>query len=378
MEIKLYFRMLQKNWWLILLTAMTALTVSLAVSYAAVPQYRAIARFIIIPSSSLTSGADVVRSLDTLDRRSVVATYAEVMNSSRILEGSADFLGLDANAIIKDYQIQAVDLPDSSVLELTVSGPNPALAAQLANAIGFQSITFTRSLNLIYELNFLDTAIPAELPFSPEPLRDGLVALVLGTAIGGVLAVVSEQIRVPIEAYRLRRRIDSATGIYNASYFSRLLEEELVKNPDDVMAIGIVELNGLSDYLGTLPPAGLQTLLVKVKEILRRELRGHDIIARWDEVSFSVMLPTTDGPASSRTFDRIYQALLQPMDLSAYGVTVNLDPHIGGAVYSNMITARELIAKAQTSLEQSRRFSVKPIYVWEMKSPFWVQTDAEK
>ena len=378
MEIKLYFRMLQKNWWLILLTAMTALTVSLAISYAAVPQYSSIARFIIIPSSSLTSGADVVRSLDTLDRRSVVATYAEVMNSSRILEGSADSLGLDASEIIKDYNIQAVDLPDSSVLELTVSGPNPSLAAQLANAIGLQSITFTRSLNLIYELNFLDTAIPAELPFSPEPLRDGLVALVLGTALGGVLAVFSEQIRVPIEAYRQRRRIDSVTGIYNASYFSRLLEEELAQNPDDVLSIGIVELNGLADYLGTLPPAGLQILLIKVKEILRRELRGNDIIARWDEISFSVMLPTTDGPASSRTFDRIYQALVQPMDLSAYGVTVNLDPHIGGAVYSNTITARELLAKAQTSLEQSRRFSVKPIYVWEMKSPFWVQTDAEK
>jgi|SRR5688572_12010840 len=378
MEIKLYFRMLQKNWWLILLTAMTALTVSLAISYAAVPQYRSIARFIIIPSSSLTSGADVVRSLDTLDRRSVVATYAEVMNSSRILEGSADFLGLDANSIIKEYQIQAVDLPDSSVLELTVSGPNPELAAHLANAIGFQSITFTRSLNLIYELNFLDTAIPAELPFSPEPLRDGLVALLLGVGIGGVLAVLSEQIRVPIEAYRQRSRIDSVTGTYNANYFSRLLEQELANNPDDVLSIGIVELNGLSDYLGTLPPAGLETLLVKVKEILRRELRGNDIIGRWDEISFSVMLPTTDGPASSRTFDRIYQALLQPMDLSAYGVTVNLDPHIGGAVYSNTITARELIAKAQTSLEQSRRFSVKPIYVWEMKSPFWVQADAEK
>ena len=378
MEIKLYFRMLQKNWWLILLTAMTALTVSLAISYAAVPQYRSIARFIIIPSSTLTSGADVVRSLDTLDRRSVVATYAEVMNSSRILEGSADFLGLDANTIIKDYTIQSVDLPDSSVLELTVSGPNPELAAQLANAIGFQSITFTRSLNLIYELNFLDTAIPAELPFSPEPLRDGLVALLLGVGIGGVLAVLSEQIRVPIEAYRQRSRIDSVTGTYNANYFSRLLEQELANNPDDVLSIGIVELNGLSDYLGTLPPAGLQTLLVKVKEILRRELRGNDIIGRWDEISFSVMLPTTDGPASSRTFDRIYQALMQPMDLSAYGVTVNLDPHIGGAVYSNTITARELIAKAQTSLEQSRRFSVKPIYVWEMKSPFWVQADAEK
>ena len=86
MEVKLYFRMLQRNWWLILLTAMVALTVSLAISYIASPQFSAVARFIIIPSSSLTSGADVVRSLDTLDRRSVVATYAEVMNSICLLE----------------------------------------------------------------------------------------------------------------------------------------------------------------------------------------------------------------------------------------------------------------------------------------------------
>jgi len=378
MEVKLYFRMLQRNWWLILLTAMVALTVSLTISYVATPQFSAVARFIIVPSSSLTSGADVVRSLDTLDRRSVVATYAEVMNSSRILENSANFLNLDTAAILRDYTIQAVDLPDSSVLELTVSGPDSQLAAQLANAIGFQSITFTRSLNLIYELNFLDTAIPPELPFSPEPLRDGVVAVFLGLAVGAILAVVSEQIRVPIEAYRQRLRMDNETGIYNANYFSRLLEQEVDQNPDDVLSISLVELNGLSDFLETLPPAGLQTLLGKVTDILRRELRGNDIIARWNEITFAVMLPTTDGPASNRTFNRIYQALLPPIDLPSYGVSIQMDPHIGGAIYSNNISAWELLEKAQSSLEQARRDSVKPIYVWEIKSPFWIQTETKE
>ena len=378
MEVRLYFRMLQRNWWLILLTAIVALTVSLTISYLATPQFSAVARFIIVPSSSLTSGADVVRSLDTLDRRSVVATYAEVMNSSRILENAANFLNLDAATILKEYSIQSVDLPDSSVLELTVSGPNPQLAAQLANAIGFQSITFTRSLNLIYELNFLDTAVPPELPFSPEPLRDGAVAVFLGLAVGAILAVVSEQIRVPIEAYRQRLRMDNETGIYNANYFSRLLEQEVDQNPDDILSISLVELNGLSDFLETLPPAGLQSLLGKVTDILRRELRGNDIIARWNEITFAVMLPTTDGPASNRTFNRIHQALLEPIDLSSYGVTVQLDPHIGGAIYSNNISAWELLEKAQSSLEQARRDSVKPIYVWEMNSPFWIQTETKE
>jgi hypothetical protein len=90
------------------------------------------------------------------------------------------------------------------------------------------------------------------------------------------------------------------------------------------------------------------------------------------------MLPTTDGPASNRTFNRIYQALLEPIELASYGVTVQLDPHIGGAIYSNNISAHELLEKVQSSLEQARRDSVKPIYVWEMKSPFWIQAETKE
>lgn len=371
MEIKLYFRMLQKNWWFIILTALLALSSSLAVSYVSIPQYSSVARFIIIPSASLTDGADVVRSLDTLDRRSVVATYAEVMNSSRIFESASQFIGTDPLTLVKQYKVQAVDLPDSSVLELTVSGPDPVLAAKLANAIGYQSITFTRGLNLIYDLNFLDTAIPAEFPFSPVPLRDGVVAIAIGVMAGVILAVLGEQIRVPIDAYRRRLRLDNATGLYNAAYFGRLLDGELIQNPDSVHAVGIVELSGLTDFLETLPPAGLQSLLVKVTETFQRELRGNDVVARWNETSFIVLLPTTDGPAASRTFNRIYQALTQPVNLSAYGVSVNFDPHIGGAVYSNKLSSEELLGKAKSSLEQSHRYNGTPINVWEMKNPFW-------
>jgi diguanylate cyclase (GGDEF)-like protein len=317
----------------------------------------------------------VVRSLDTLDRRSVVATYAEIMNSNRVFDGASAAMNLDPVILSETYELQAVVLPDASVLELSVSGPDPQIAADLANAVGYQTINFTRSLNLVYDLNFLDTATPNLVPFSPEPLRDGIVAVVLGIGVGAILAVLSEQIRVPIEAYRQRLRIDSVTGIYNAKHFSRLLEEEVERNPDDILSIGVVELNGLRDLLGTLPPAGLQSLLIKVTDILRRELRGNDIIARWNEISFAVMLPMTGGPASSRTFNRIHQALLQPIDLPAYDVSVNLDPRIGGAVYSNNITVRELLDRAQNSLEQAKRDSVNPTYLWEMKSPFWLQDE---
>ena len=375
MELKLYFRMLQRGWWLIALAAIAGLSVALGNIYLTIPQYQATARFILSPSSSITSGRDVVDSLDTLDRPSIAATYAEILNSNRIFTSACQLLGRDPLVLAKTYTVQTVVLPESSVLELTVTGPDPQLAAGLANSIGQQAIGFTRSLNQVYDLNILDSAAVPEKPFSPEPIRDSVLGLVLGGALGAILAVVNEQIRIPIEAYRNRLRLDGETGAYNQIHFSKLLEDEIGGNSEKELSIGIIELNGLSDYRGTLPPAGIQSLLVKVTETLRRELRGNDAIGRWNETSFSVLLPTTAGVAAHRTFDRIYQALNQPVELPAYGVVVNLNPRIGGAVYSNTITMQELLDKTQTSLDRAKRDNVNPVYVWELKSPFWVRNE---
>ena len=375
MEIKLYFRMLQRGWWLILLAALVAVSASLTYSYLATPQYQSTARFIITPGSLLTSDGDartVVDGLDTLDRPSVVATYAEVMNSRRILAEAIGYLQLQNIDILK-YDIQAVVLPESSVMELTVTGSDARIVTDLANGIGYQSILFSRGINRVYELNFLDQAVQPEIPISPQPLRDAALSLVLGAMIGAVLAILSEQIRVPLEAYRQRVRLDPQTGVYSNRYFSRLLGEELSKNFDDVLSVGLVELNGLQDYLDTLPPAGLQKILQKVTDTLRKELRGNDTIGRWNDNSFIVMLPTTSGTAANRIFNRIYQALLTTVDLPQYGVSVNLDPHLGAAEYSNGISLQELLDKAGSALEQARRDKENPVYIWEIRNPFWVQ-----
>jgi diguanylate cyclase (GGDEF)-like protein len=374
MELRLYFQMLQRGWWIILLVAIIAFAASLGLSYTAVPQYNAAARFIITPGSSLTTGRDVVSGLQTLDR-GIVATYVEVMNSRRILSESLASLNIAAADIQDGYTIVAVELPDSSVIELSVSGPNPNTAADLANTIGNNTISFARSLNTVYVINILDTAVPAQIPFSPQPVRDSAVALVLGLLVGALLAIVSEQIRIPLEAYRQRVRVDNVTGVYTSRYFISQLEEELARHPDDVLSLGVVELSGLEDLLDTLPPAALQWVLQNVTQTLRKELRGHDLIGRISDNTFIVMLPATPGFAAKRTFARIAQALSRPVNLSQYGVTVEFDPHIGGAVYTNNISSSDLLEKARNSVDQARRDHDNPIYVWEMNNPFWVEKD---
>jgi diguanylate cyclase (GGDEF)-like protein len=377
MEIKLYFRMLQRGWWLIVLVALIALFASLTVSYITAPQYKATARFIITPGSLLTSEGDpqtVIAGLETLDLPSVVATYTEVMNSQKILAEALNSLGIK-NFVPKEYTILAVVLPESSVLELNVTGPDPVLISNMANAIGYQAILFTRSINRIYELNFLDQAVVPETPISPKPLRDAGLSLLLGLAGGAVLAILSEQIRVPLEAYRYRLQIDPETGVYNNKHFIRVLEEELGKKSSAILSIGIIELNGLTDLLGTLPANSLQKVLRNVTETLRRELRGNDIVGRWNKKSFIVMLPTTSGEAANRIFNRIHQSLSVPINLYQYDITLNLDPYVGGGQYSNGITAQELLQKTENALEQAKRDGANPVYVWELRNPFWVQNE---
>ena len=372
MEIRLYFQLLKRGWWVILLTALAALASSLGASYLAIPQYKSVARFILKPSNSIESSASVLQSFYTLER--VVVTYAEVMNSDRVFNDTLAFLNLRADDL-KDYTYESEVLSGSSILELSVTGPNPQTAAKVANTIGYQTINFTQNMNQIYTVDFLDIAVPSTKPISPQPLLYASLATVLGLFVGGFLAILREQLRIPLDALRNRFHFDTMTGVYTSRYFSSLVEEELAQSPEDLHSIGIVELQGLQDLPQTLPLSGLQHVFQRVTDTLRRELRGNDIIGRWNENDFMVMLPNTSGLSANRTFERIFKALSEPIELDLLNMTVGLDPHLGGAEYSNNISMRELLDKTNGALEKARRNTVSPVYVWQMENPFWEGLD---
>lgn len=354
MEIRLYFQMLQRGWWMIVLAALVAVIASLTASYLAVPQYEATARFIISPNPSQMSGRDVVNSLDTLDRRSIVSTYAEVMNSQRIYADTLAALKVKAEDL-KDYTYEAVVLPESSVLELTASGPNPEAAANLANTIGYQAIQFTNRLNQVYDVNFLDTAVANDTPISPQPVRDASLALVLGAVLGAVLAILREQIRTPFAALRQRSVLDSASMAYNHRYFQRSLEEAQARSMTGNIGLGLIQLDGLNDVIDTLPPVLSQQLLHEVTRKLRNELRGNDIVGRWSNSEFAVMLPSTPINAAERTMDRVRQALTEPIYISQSNDSIRLDPYVGMAVSQPQESVSSLINRAEEALAQGRR-----------------------
>ena len=373
MEIRLYLQMLRRGWWIIALTTLTALVIALVVSYFITPKYEAVASFIVAPSTALVSRNDVLYSLNTLDNQTVISTYAEVMNSDRIYTDALTYLQVQP-VNLKGYDYKTSVIPNSSILQLTVTGPDPQMAAKFANAIGYQTINFTRQLNQVFNVDFLDAATVSDEPVSPKPLFNAGFSIGLGLIVGAMLTILIEQLRIPLETVRQRLHYDEITGVYKSKYFLQLLDEELAQNPANVLSIGIIELNGLKDLIDTIPIVSLQRILQRVTSVLRKELRGNDVIGRWNDNSFVIMLPNTAGAAARSIFDRIFQALSRDVELDGLNIVVELDAHIGGAEYSSDISAQELFEKANAALEQARRTFEEPVFVWELKKPFWTQS----
>lgn len=365
MELRIYLRLLQRGWWIIALTTLSAVNISLIASYMDTPMYRARARFLVSPSPTIVSGRDVVTSLEALDKRSIVSTYAEFLNSRRIYNEVARelvFDGVDLGA----YEISTVVLPDANILELIVEGPNPEAAALLANVIGAHAIQAISDIYLVYEISFLDPAIMPDEPYSPNPLQDAALALGLGLVAGAGLAILSEQIRIPLDAYRQRRSLDLASTAFTRRTIERRLEQELSSNPDGVLSLGLVELDGLHDLIDTLPQPVMQHVLRHVTNTLRKELRGNDLVGRWNELEFAVVMPATPGNGAARTLTRTLQALAQPVRIEQTGEMLPLKPYAGVVTYNGNETLSGLLARADKALQQSHLSDANRAYLEDM------------
>ncbi len=366
MELRHYLRMLRAGWWLIALSTLAAFSVALAAAYQATPMYRASARLIVRPNIAAIDNNSLIDSIGTLDKRSIAATYAEVLGSNRLLNETATALQLDAKGL-RDYVRTSVVLPDSNILEVAISGPNPDLVTRLANGIGQRGIELAKTLYQAYGLEFIDPAIIPTSPYSPQPLRDASLAVAFGLMIGAALAILREQLRMPLEALRRRNMIDLASSAYTRRFFLRRLEEELARKRGGVLSLGLLQLDGLEGLNETMPAPVFQSLLRRSTRLLQAELRGHDSVGRWGELSFALLLPATPGAAATRTLERIQQALSHPIPLNETvgDETVRLEPRISVVASKDNENSTVLIQRAEKALERTALNGSQPVYFAE-------------
>jgi len=360
MELRFFLKIIQRGWWLILISVLLSVNFSLAYSYyIAVPEYEAVARFVVSPSLQGDDNYAMVNSLEALDRRSIITTYAEFLNSYQITQDALALLRKNPDEF-KDYTMSATILPEANIIRYSVKGPNPEVAALLANNIGQYAVDQVRRLYTVYNIEILDRAIPPVEPGKPRPFQDAALAALVGLVIGGGLAIFRDQISGTINMFRQRNVVDYESQSFTRPYFERRIRQEIAKQPDAVITLALVHLNGLQEIYDSLPQVYINQILRNVTGTLKNQLRGNDIVGRWAKTQFCILLLSTDGASALSRLERIREILDQPVSLEAGGeFDVNLDVRIGFADRQGGESVNVLISHSENALDVSLESGTK-------------------
>jgi len=367
MEIKLYFRLLQRSWWVIVLTVLTSVAAVLAFSLLTEPIFLTTARYIVSPNPAYFVGqqGQVISSINALDQASLMNTYAEILGSSRIHNETLSLLNL-TKVDVEDYITSAIVLPDTNIIELSTQGPDPVRAALLTNRIGEKAVQYIAGIYQLYDITLLDQAVPTVEPISPNPLRDSGLAIVVGLALGVALALVRELLRMPLNDFIQQRQLDDASLALSRTAFEKKLEKAAFASITD-FSLCMVHLDGLTDYINVLPEATLEVILRHITQVLKNQLRGNDLVCRWNDLDFAVLLSETQDKAALNTMGRVRASLSIPIKIDITGEDLSLKPEIGIAEYRVDDTADSLIANVIWALEMAKQSS--EIYLLKATQP---------
>lgn len=377
MEINLYLRMLQRGWGIITVVVLAAVNLSFLVSYFTPPVYEASSRFVVSPNADVYSNTwDIVDSLDTLDRRSIINTYKELLASPSVFGGGLVDQDLNSALLNGEYEVSVVVVPDTNILKLTILGPDPEMVVAIASAIGDESLGYINRLYPVYIFSILDFPEMPTKPIRPEPVRNAGLAVLIGLVLGVGLAFSREQMQFAFDRIKERSIVDSVTSAFTRSHFERRIREMVIQNPDTQLSLGIINFRGIDEGYDVFPQAVVDRVLQRVSRTLKNELRGRDIVGRWDRAKLAVLLPSAPSSATESTFKRIQKYLAEPIRLNESGdIVVHPDPCVGVVLRDQFETDEKLIKRAETAMAQSSAFGA-PAVVF-LSTPFLLDDEDE-
>lgn len=200
-----YRRILRKQWIVVLVSVALALGVAAAVTFTATPQYAASIKMFVSSQDGKQDAAAIYQG--GLFSQQRVKSYADLLNGPRVAEGVVQNLGLSESAASVQRRLSATALPDTVLLQATVTDPSPSQARDIANAVGEQFAVLVDDLERpvgggasTVKVTVVEQAELPSVPVSPAPLRNLGLALVLGLIVGFGLALLRETLDMSVKS----------------------------------------------------------------------------------------------------------------------------------------------------------------------------------
>lgn len=196
MELRHYLVIVWRGRWLVLLAVAASVAAALAFSARAVPVYEARAKIFIGPRAATVG--DLSAALEELSfSREFLGSYAELLKSRPLAERVVEVESLSARPAELVNRIKTRIIPDTRIIELSVTDSSAAGAQGIANALAEIFVTegvqeFGGAAGV--RAKIFEPALPPTRPVIPNTRRDGLLGGGLGLALGVGMAFLLAQL----------------------------------------------------------------------------------------------------------------------------------------------------------------------------------------
>lgn len=235
MELSDYLRILRRRWTLIVVCVLVAVAGAAVVTMRMTPLYDSTARLFV--TTPQTEGSDAYQGGLFSEQR--VLSYADLITGEQISQRVIDRLKLDANANDLSEQLTSTVAPETVILEVTFTDPQPQRAQRIAAAVADEFTTMVTELEKApgqkrspVKATVVDSADFPEEPVSPEPLRNIGLAALFGLLMGIGIAILREILDTTMKSGEEISAITSTSLLGTIGYDSHAQKHPLVTSLD--------------------------------------------------------------------------------------------------------------------------------------------------
>jgi diguanylate cyclase (GGDEF)-like protein len=357
MELRTYLRVLSRYRWIVLPVFLITLLTTAVLTLRQPAVYSSTATFVVAPSAAFQDAQSFAAGLETLSRRAEIAsTYGEVASSRTVADAAFDTLGLPRE-LERQLSIKGALLAGTNIFKITVEGPDPVTARDVANAVGAETIKYAQTLYEPYVLKSLDAATVHLKAGTAHKLMIIVLGAIFGLLLAAGMAFLADYLMTAPDTLISVSILDPKTRAFSKDYFMQRLGVEMTRAQRQhyPLSLALLDVDHMGMIRGARSAQTQSAILRQTAVYLKQSLRDEDLVAYFGDARFALMLPDVGEEAAKATVEKLQTRLARAsFELDRSGVEVNLTSAAGVATLDHGGMDRdELITRADQAVRRA-------------------------
>jgi diguanylate cyclase (GGDEF)-like protein len=165
-----------------------------------------------------------------------------------------------------------------------------------------------------------------------------------------------EQLREQAESFERQAREDALTGLANRRGFDETVAREFnrARRMESPLCLAMIDIDHFKHVNDTYSHAAGDEVIVRLAQLMKRQSRGMDVVARWGGEEFALLLPQARLQDALGVCERL-RAAFAAERFDAIDPQLRLTISIGLASEEGVATHEQLLVRADAALYAAKR-----------------------